>query len=332
MENDKINLKQSKRPKFFHKKKHNLNLKKYIFTSYNDNRLSSYKKDISKNNNILNTISDYYYKNPYFYNDKNLNIQLKVLKELKNTDITRYSTPIHENTNKNTNHSSCNSHSNRYKNNNIFLYNNRTNYKNKTNNFDLPNIINKNKENNDIKIEINDNNDSKIVNNYSSVDNISKTEIGTKKYNSYKSNDEYFYKIVFKSKRLFKLNQKLVIDNKLNMIYAENEDQYKKIIDREYKRLISEGKKVKSKNVSPSIKLKLKETKNRIQFMKGIMDYSYPGFVLSKIKFMQKKLNEHKNTTNNMNNIIGMEKRNKEKDERNEFRKEYLLKCITLFK
>ena len=83
---------------------------------------------------------------------------------------------------------------------------------------------------------------------------------------------------------------------------------------------------MKSKNVAPSIKLKLNEAKSRIQFMKGVMDYSYPGFVLSKIKFIQKKLNEHKNKINYIDRIKGMEKRNKEKTERNEFRKEYLLK------
>ena len=147
-----------------------------------------------------------------------------------------------------------------------------------------------------------------------------------------KQNDEYFYKIIFKSKPIFKSDQKLIIDNKFNMIYAENEEQYKKIIEKEYIKLLSKGKKVKSKNNSVSIRLKLKETKNKIKFMKGIMDYSYPGFVLSKIKNMQKKLNEHKKNPNHKYIINGMEKRNKEKEERNNFRKEYLLKSITLYK
>ena len=30
------------------------------------------------------------------------------------------------------------------------------------------------------------------------------------------------------------------------------------------------------------------ETKSKIKFMKGIVDYTYPGFVLSKIKIMKK--------------------------------------------
>jgi hypothetical protein len=146
------------------------------------------------------------------------------------------------------------------------------------------------------------------------------------------ANDNYFYKIVFKSKPLFRMDRKVVIDNKLNMKYAENEEQYKKIIEREYKNLRLKGKKVKSKNISPSIKLKLSETKNRIHFMKGIMDYSYPGFVLSKIKMMQKKLNEQKKESIFRNQLSQMELREKEKTLRNNSRKEYLLKSITLFK
>ena len=98
------------------------------------------------------------------------------------------------------------------------------------------------------------------------------------------------------------------------------------------KRLIAKGKKVKSKNVAPSIKLKLNEAKNRIQFMKGIMDYSYPGFVLSKIKIMQKKLNEHKTKASYLNCLNEMQLRSEEQKKRNNNRKDYLLKCITLVK
>ena len=341
MDNNKINNSKLKRSKIYYKKRNNMNLKKYIITSQNENQLSSYINNNSQNNTInnINTISECYYKNPFFYSNNNLNLQLNILKELKNIKISRNSTPIPSNTNQNTKHSSSNSLIYGYKN-NILSHSNKTNYKNKIN-LNLPNIPNnKDKYNNDIKIEINDNNnnDNKLIlKNYSSLDNFSNTENVNdihyiKAQKNYKSNDEYFYKIIFKSKPLFKSAQKAIIDNKFNMIYAENEAQYKKIIEKEYNSLISKGKKVKSKNVAPSINLKLNETKRRIQFMKGIMDFSYPGFVLSKIKIMQKKLNEHKNKINYRDRIKGMEKRMKEKRERNDFKKEYLLKSITLFK
>ena len=198
-------------------------------------------------------------------------------------------------------------------------------------NLNLPNILNdksKDREDSDIKIEINDNEDDDFHKDSTYI----KNENFVNPIKNLKLNDEYFYKIVFKTKPIFKNEQKLIVDNKFNMIYAENEDQYKKIIEKEYNRLLSEGKKVKSKNNAPSIKQKLNETKSKIKFMKGIMDYTYPGFVLSKIKAMQKRLNEHKFKIDYNNSINGMEKRNKEIEERNQSRKEYLLNSITLYK
>lgn len=345
MENKKINFIQSKRANLFSSKAYNINLTKYIKT-LNKNNDYNFSQRL-KNNTLNNPISDYYYKNPFFYNDKNLNIQLKILKNLKNSVFSRNYTPTTGNTNINTKHTSMKSLNDQIFNNekikiNISSYNNKAKCTDKLHNMDLPNIL-RNKDKDNIKIEINESNEINenklITKNYSSVDNFSSSE----KYSSnnmtsintprkIKLNDEYFYKIIFKTKRLFKSEQKVIIDNKFNMIYAENEDQYQKIIDKEYNKLISKGKKVKSKNVSQSIKLKLKEAKNRIKFMKGILDYSYPGIVLYKIKLMQKKLNEHKNNAYYLNSLNGMEKRNKEKNERNIFRKEYLLKSITLYK
>lgn len=156
-----------------------------------------------------------------------------------------------------------------------------------------------------------------------------------------KENDEFMYRLIFKKKPLFKSEQKIIIDNKYNMIYAENEYQYKKKIEKYYDKLLSEGKKIKSKNLAPSTNIKLDETKKRIEFMKGIIDFSYPGFVLTKIKNMQKILNEKKikknsNDKNNapsyLNCFNGMEKSIKEQNERSRFRKEYLLKSLTIIK
>ena len=345
MANNENNLTFSTRETFFNKKRKNINLKKYIRTSYGVNKFNSFKDNNLKNNTIINAFPDYYYKNPFFYNNNNLNLQLKVLRELKNVKINRNSTPTLGNTNINTKHSSSKSLKDKYFNErvNISSINNKINYNHKIKNLDLPNILgNKEKDNDDdIKIVINDNDENQINrNNYTSYDyrknsekiNNNCTTSFIKSPKDSKDNDEYFYKIVFKKKPLFRTVQKLVIDNKFNMIYAENEEQYKKIIEKEYSRLLSEGKRVKSKNIAPSIKVKLNETKKKIKFMKGIVDYTYPGFVLSKIKIMQKKLNEHKNNAIYMNYINEKDKRNKDKKERNQLRKEYLLNSITLIK
>lgn len=360
MENKTENLKHHKKHILLpYKKCYNFNLKKYTITSYKDNEFSSYKKNIltNKNNGLIkNPISDLYYKNPFFYNDNNLDLQIKVLKELEKLDVSQNSSCTPSNTNNNTKHSSATSLDKKF-NFNINNFNNTekilsrnkmSNYTDTNSNLNLPTISNNySKDNKNIKIEINnkyfndeeDESKKTTIKNYISLDHNSRTEKKDNNYLTYRSvpkklkeNDDYFYKIVFRSKPLFKSEQKMIIDNKFNMIYAENETQYKNIIEKHYNKLFSEGKKIKSKNVAPSIKLKLNEAKNRIQFMKGIMDYSYPGFVLSKIKNMQKKLNEHKKQAKYLNCLNGMEIRNKEQKERNQFRKEYLLKSITLLK
>ena len=53
-----------------------------------------------------------------------------------------------------------------------------------------------------------------------------------------------YYNRVFKMKPLFR-KIKPVVDNKLNMRYAENEEQYRKIMEKEQKVFLSQGKKIK---------------------------------------------------------------------------------------
>lgn len=352
LENNKLNEK----PKTFNKIAYNLKLRKYMLSPSRKKNQTNSVKDA--NRLVGATITDFYYKNPFFYNEENLNIQLKVLKELKNIGNL---TPIKKSPKMNINsymnfstktnidiNGSRNSNKNE-----VHNYSNENKIKTGINMFSLddsnpkfPNIFKK-LEKKSINSEINDNINNDITESNKFLAPSSKRPSISDKSNTEKMNshsidknipvkltpsDNYFYKIVFKSKPIFRMDRKVVIDNKLNMKYAENEEQYKKIIEREYKNLRLKGKKVKSKNVSPSIKLKLSETKNRIHFMKGIMDYSYPGFVLSKIKMMQKKLNEQKKESIFRNHLSQMELREKEKTLRNNSRKEYLLKSITLFK
>ncbi len=106
--------------------------------------------------------------------------------------------------------------------------------------------------------------------------------------------DEFYYKSVFKGRDIFKPKSKVVVDNKLNLKYAENEEQYKQMIKRENKILMQKGLPIKIKNVSPFINIKLNDAKDRLRFMKGIIDFSYPGFVLKKIKVMTKYLADEK--------------------------------------
>ena len=366
-------MKINKKQKLFKGKLYNLKLKKYMIQSYNNKGFSS-PKTKDKLNNPSSTsknisFSDFYYKNPYFYNEQSLNIQLKVLRELQNIKksrdflLTKRDSNIFtnsitnnnsiSNTELNTKYSSkFISHSNEKK---QINERNRISLEDTFSEFQFQNVS-KIKDRNSIKVEINDNynnlyrnaNDN-LENNKSNRFSIQNSNQEIKSYKSgnlkkfnltdgknspikVKDNDNYIYKIIFRSKPVFKSDKKIVIDNKFNMKYAENEEQYKKIVEKEYKMLRAKGKKIKKKNVSPSIKLKLDEAKKRIHFMKGIIDYSYPDFVLSKIKIMQKRLHDQKNDAIFKNNLSEMEIRDKEKAKRNLYRKKYLLNSITFLK
>ena len=153
-------------------------------------------------------------------------------------------------------------------------------------------------------------------------------------FNYYKKDpllsDDFYYKSVFKMKPLFK-KIRPVVDNKLNMRYAENEEQYKKIIEKEQKILLAQGQKVKNKNISEHINTKMDEIKKRIRFMKGVIDFSYPGFVLTKIKSIDKKLKKENEFKHKLHEYFSpVEFRNLNKNKRNNDRKNYLCKCIEI--
>ena len=157
----------------------------------------------------------------------------------------------------------------------------------------------------------------------------------SKTNNNYFNNDElksedFFYKSVFKMKPLFRRSRPIV-DNKLNMKYAENEEQYKNIVEKEQKILLAMGKKVKNKNSSEHIKIKMDEIKKRIRFMKGIIDFTFPGFVLTKIRSVDKELKKENDIKNKLNEYFSpVELRNMNKTARNNERKNYLFECINI--
>ena len=153
----------------------------------------------------------------------------------------------------------------------------------------------------------------------------------TKKEKIRKYNEMVFYKTVFKCKSVFKKPKSIVVDNKFNMKYAENEQQYNQIIDKENKKLKSMGKPIKNHNNSFFVKSKINEAKNKIQFMKGIVDYSYPSFVLKKIKFIEKK-NSKNSSGIFCSALTPVEKRNKERSIRNGLRQKYLMNSILCLK
>ena len=140
-------------------------------------------------------------------------------------------------------------------------------------------------------LEENKNKSKTIINNLQRDKNI-----GTGKlfYKAKKlSKDMYLYKKIFyysDKKKTFKHD--IGLDNKLNIIYSENEKQYRQNLNKLneiYKHL---GKK-KIYTLEPSqSENKVKNLQKRVEFMKRIVDYTYPDMVLTKIKEHDKTLFE----------------------------------------
>ena len=149
-------------------------------------------------------------------------------------------------------------------------------------------------------------------------------------YKTHNADINDYYNRVFKMKPLFK-KIKPVVDNKLNMRYAENEEQYKNIMEKDKKILLSQGKKVKNKIPSDYIKIKVDDIKTRIRFMKGIIDFSFPGFVLTKIKAIDKKLKkENESRYKSKDYHSPVESRNIINNKRFRDRKSYLYECFNI--
>ena len=237
-----------------------------IFSKSQEN--SIYYQDTTPN--ITKKLHTNYYKDPFFLNENNLNLQLKFLKSLDSVILDDSITQIPT-------------------------------------------------SQNEIK---------KLLKVNLRVKNLSNL---SQKERNRRFNNMVFYKTVFKCKSLFKKPKSIVVDNKLNMKYAENEQQYKQIIDKENKKLKSLGKPIKKQNNSFLVDSKINEAKNKIQFMKGIVDYSYPNFVLKKIKIMEGK--HVKNLSDNFFSALSpVEERNKERNIRNGLRQKYLMNSFQFLK
>ena len=107
------------------------------------------------------------------------------------------------------------------------------------------------------------------------------------------SKDMYLYKKIFYyADKKKTIRPKKGLDNKLNIIYSENESQYKQNINKlnEIYKLLGK-KKIYNIELSQS-ENKVKSLQKRVDFMKRIVDYTYPDMVLTKIKEQDKTIYE----------------------------------------
>lgn len=107
--------------------------------------------------------------------------------------------------------------------------------------------------------------------------------------------DDYVYDKIFL--KVFKnRNNKEIIDNKLNLFYAENEEQFEKNLKKMNNELYLKGEAIKHNNIKCTyIEDKIKEIKDKITFMKGVSYYSFPSIILKRIEEANKLYKEERN-------------------------------------
>ena len=124
----------------------------------------------------------------------------------------------------------------------------------------------------------------------SSIENNS-TDINNKLKGMSKYYINFLYNQIFPKFFTDHKNKYNVVDNKLNIFYAENDDQFNANLIRKNKKLRKRGKREKKLIISGNyVKDKLQEIKRKIGFAKGISDYSIPSIILQKVKYNSKKL------------------------------------------
>ena len=101
--------------------------------------------------------------------------------------------------------------------------------------------------------------------------------------------DEFLFKKIFYEGEKKKLSRRTnVIDNKLNIFYAENLKQYDKNLIKFNEKLRSKGKRIIHEVGPTPTENKLNTIKKKMKFMKKIVDYAYPNMVLARVRETEK--------------------------------------------
>ena len=94
----------------------------------------------------------------------------------------------------------------------------------------------------------------------------------------------YFFR---EKKKKFARDIKLIY-NKLNLEYAETDEQFDQKLAKHNLELIKKGEKIKHYSGPTFSEIQLKDLQTKVKFMKSVVDYSYPDMVLFKVKQTEK--------------------------------------------
>ena len=108
---------------------------------------------------------------------------------------------------------------------------------------------------------------------------------------SLQSRKEFFYKKIFFNyinQQKKKMQEKFKpIDNKLNINYAENIEQYNEKLEKKNLIFLKEGKKIKHKVGENYCEKQTKKMNHSTNFIRCIIDYAYPDMILYKTKIFE---------------------------------------------
>ena len=110
---------------------------------------------------------------------------------------------------------------------------------------------------------------------------------------SHQSREMFLYKRIFyffaEKKKKYARDIKL-IHNKLNLEYAETDEQFDQRLMKHNIELIKKGEKIKHFSGPTFSEIQLKDLQQKVKFMKSVVDYTYPDMVLFKVKQTEKLL------------------------------------------
>ena len=147
-----------------------------------------------------------------------------------------------------------------------------------------------------------------------------------KRYNDH----NYVYNKIFLKIFKKKLERDRLIDNRLNLFYAENEVQFEENFKKINIALMQQGKQVRHPNVKvTALDGKINDIKDKITFMKGVSNYSYPSIIIKKIEEASKIYSEERQMKKKAF-VAPYEKVNMIKKELNRFRTSILSPALTV--
>ena len=149
---------------------------------------------------------------------------------------------------------------------------------------------------------------------------------------SHQSREMFLYKRIFyffaEKKKKYARDIKL-IHNKLNLEYAETDEQFDQKLTKHNLELIKKGEKIKHYSGPTFSEIQLKDLQKKVKFMKSVVDYSYPDMVLFKVK-QSEKLLKIKNKENKILEPFKLKDLNLKKKEK--LMKDYLNDAIHITK